>query len=213
MSQRAQDALAWPSICVITPGDCSLAQLVDRTQLLYSQGMRMLVLREPALGVTDQQTLVQEFAKACPELRLVHHLKCPGTQELLGQQAICVHLPASARPSRVQGRSAFGVSVHSEQELIAATRAGASYAMLAPIWSPNSKPGDLRPTLGPEAYEQLLGQSSIPLFALGGVNAQRCRRWRQHPDVRVALIGELYQGSAKRALAAFAALCELLVPA
>lgn len=230
MSHPARDPSAWPAIAVITPGNCTGTQIVDRTLLLYAQGMRMLVLREPTLPVFEHRSVLLELAKACPELRLVHHHKCPLTMYLQGQPSVCVHLPAAValrcfetrhRPpwhqsDRETGTSDwlgwFGVSVHNEQELSRAMQEGASYAMLAPIWSPNSKPSDVRPTLGPQTYERLLAKSSIPLYALGGVDAQRCSRWRGEQHVRVALIGELYQASAERALEAFRSLGEIFGP-
>lgn len=200
----------WPSIAVITPGDCSLEQLVVRTSRLYAQGMRMLVLREPKLQVQAQRTLSLELKQACPELCLVHHLKCPGTRALLGDGASRVHLPACVQADEFRRLALHGVSVHSEQELARAMGGGASYAMLAPVWAPNSKPGDTRATLGPQGYEELLAQSSIPLYALGGVDATRVARWKGRRDVRVALIGELFTAPEERALRAFAGLCELL---
>lgn len=230
MSHPARDPLAWPAIAVITPGNCTGTRIVERTRLLYAQGMRMLVLREPTLPVFEHRSVLEALVKACPELRLVHHHKCPLTRFLQGQSSVCVHLPAAVAlqcfearhmppwhqtfrgTGRSDGLGLFGVSVHNEQELSRAMQEGASYAMLAPIWSPNSKPGDVRPTLGPQTYERLLAKSSIPLYALGGVDAQRCSRWREAQNVRVALIGELYQASAERALDAFRALCEIFGP-
>lgn len=201
---------SWPSIAVITPGRCTPEHLTARAELLYQVGMRMLVLREPQLSPSDQQTLVKELGQRCPELCLVHHLKCPGTRSLLVKEELCVHLPAAVNPRELSGLGTFGVSVHDQAELAGAIQAGASYAMLAPVWAPNSKPGDRRPTLGPQGYEGLLATSSIALYALGGVNAQRCARWQGHPGVRVALIGELFTASPERAVQAYASLDALL---
>lgn len=191
----------WPKIAVITPGrSSSRYELRERALALYAVGMRMLVLREPELTAPSQAWLIQELGRACPELRLVHHLKCPGTKAMLETNAMVVHLPGHARPRELAGLEAFGVSVHDQAELKAAEEAKASYAMLAPIWSPNSKPQDRRPTLGPEGYEEVLASTTIPLFALGGVEASRCARWKGDASVRVALIGRLFQSDLNTAL-------------
>lgn len=200
----------WPDIAVITPGGCSLEQMIVRTQVLYAQGMRMLVLREPTLSAGDHEILVHDLGQACPELRLIHHFKCPGTRALLEQAPRLVHLPAFVEPGDVSGLGVHGVSVHSEQELGRAIAGGASYAMLAPVWSPNSKPGDLRATLGAQGYEQILAKSTIPLYALGGVNASRIAPWKGRAGIRVALIGELFTAPQERAVESFVELHEQL---
>lgn len=199
--------LDWPKIAVITPGGCSLTHLLERAELLYRAGMRMLVLRESELPESEQRALADALVERCPELALIHHLKCPGTRALMRlEKKIGVHLPGGAKPQELTGLGTFGVSVHGEKELERAIDAGASYAMLAPIWSPNSKPGDQRPTLGPKRYEELAVRCPIALYALGGVDASRCTRWAGRTEVRVALIGQLFSASPERALQALTAL-------
>lgn len=203
-----------PRIAVVSAGQARGAKaLLERAELLYSVGMRMLLVREPNLALPEQRVLAKQLEAQCPELMVVHHLKCPGTRELAGRAAINVHLPASQLGGAAETDAAhIGFSVHSEAELEQAKRQGASYAMLAPIWSPNSKPGDLRPTLGPKIYEVLLKAVELPLFALGGVNADRCAPWRGHPQARVALIGRLFGPDAKVAKDDFSRLQEVMGP-
>jgi thiamine-phosphate pyrophosphorylase len=62
---------------------------------------------------------------------------------------------------------------------------GADYATLSPIFSPSSKPNDARPRLGPE----VLYGHHLPVFALGGIDAQRARLCLEAGAAGVAVLG------------------------
>jgi thiamine-phosphate pyrophosphorylase len=90
-----------------------------------------------------------------------------------------VHLPAHAdvRAARVDlGPDVFiGVSAHSERDVHEATRAGADYATLSPMFPSASKPG-YGPALDVDAIARA-GACGLPILALGGVtpaNAASC---------------------------------------
>lgn len=87
-----------------------------------------------------------------------------------------LHLPAWAlRPADVRAAlpagSLLSTSVHDAPEVDAAL--GADLALLSPVWPAGSKPGDARPTLGPEGFRALAARLRCPAFALGGVTAER----------------------------------------
>lgn len=90
-----------------------------------------------------------------------------------------LHLPAYAlrvadvRPHLPAGRL-VSVAVHDEVEAQAA--AGADLALVSPVFAPGSKPGDGRPTLGPEGFHRLASALPCPAFALGGIDAARARQ-------------------------------------
>jgi thiamine-phosphate pyrophosphorylase len=89
-----------------------------------------------------------------------------------------VHLPgngiAIADARRILGPSRLiGVSTHSAAAAAEASAAGADFAVYGPVWSPLSKPG-----YGPARGAESLGAAcraaaGMPLFALGGVTAER----------------------------------------
>jgi thiamine-phosphate diphosphorylase len=66
----------------------------------------------------------------------------------------------------------IGVSAHTPDEVRLARDAGASYAHLAPIWAPISKPAE-REALGPAGLRTACCYG-IPVLAQGGVTAERC---------------------------------------
>jgi thiamine-phosphate pyrophosphorylase len=87
-----------------------------------------------------------------------------------------LHLPAGGltpedvRPHLPSGRQ-VSVAVHDGEE---ARRArGADLALVSPVFPPGSKPGDTRPTLGPEGFRTLASALSCPALALGGLTPER----------------------------------------
>lgn len=72
------------------------------------------------------------------------------------------HLPASCRVS---------VAVHDAREAHEAR--GADLALVSPVFSPGSKPGDSRPVLGPEGFARLAALLPCPALALGGLTPER----------------------------------------
>ncbi len=89
-----------------------------------------------------------------------------------------MHLPgdaiALADARRLMGPSwLIGVSTHSPAEAADAAAAGADFAVFGPVWPPLSKAG-----YGPARRAESLGAAcraaaGMPLFALGGVTAER----------------------------------------
>lgn len=90
-----------------------------------------------------------------------------------------LHLPAgSLRAEDVREHLPTGrllsVAVHDEEE--AARAEGADLALVSPVFAPGSKPGDTRPTLGPEGYRRLAARLPCPALALGGITVERARQ-------------------------------------
>lgn len=92
-----------------------------------------------------------------------------------------LHLPAQGptpgdvRPHLPSGRL-VSVAVHDEGEARAAH--GADLALVSPVFSPGSKPGDTRATLGPGGFAALAAALPCPALALGGITPERARELR-----------------------------------
>lgn len=102
-------------------------------------------------------------------------IDAPSARELLGGDAL------------------IGASFHSgsEVERVMSTPRGRalSYAHLAPIWDPNSKPAT-RPPLGPEALSRAVA-FGLPLLAQGGVDAKRSAAAIRAGATGIAVTGPL----------------------
>lgn len=89
-----------------------------------------------------------------------------------------VHLPAQGLPvdvaRRVVGEQLIGVSCHSVNDIIRAEEDGADYVTLSPIFETPSKPG-YGPALGLNPLVTAAKLVDIPIFALGGISAERGR--------------------------------------
>jgi thiamine-phosphate pyrophosphorylase len=97
--------------------------------------------------------------------------------------------PAASRALLAREAPLLGVSTHSAAEVDAAARAGASYAHLAPIFAPYSKPAS-RPPLGIEAL-RACARAGIPVLAQGGIDARRAAECLRAGAAGVAVTGEL----------------------
>ncbi|HXU72990.1 MAG TPA: thiamine phosphate synthase [Polyangia bacterium] len=117
-----------------------------------------------------------------------------------------VHLPARGLPVAVArafggGRLLVGASTHLLAEGVAAKRDGADYVVFGPVWPTGAK----EDAIGVDALaEAVRACAPMPVFALGGVDAERARA-AVAVGARVACIGAVLgrsdAGAAARALA------------
>lgn len=119
-----------------------------------------------------------------------------------------VHLPAdsfSVRDAReLLGKSKLiGCSTHSIAEVEAANRAGADFVVFGPVYDPISK-GAYRTAMGFEALRAACEVSDTPVYALGGITAERIAELGDCEVAGVAGIGSIFgatsPGAATRAL-------------
>ena len=84
------------------------------------------------------------------------------------------------------------VAAHSWVSLVAAHRAGADAALLAPVFATASHPGV--PTLGALRFAALACRSPLPVLALGGIDARTASRLKTSGAAGLAAIGGLAGG-------------------
>jgi thiamine-phosphate diphosphorylase len=100
-----------------------------------------------------------------------------------------VHLRSdSAAASRVRALSAdwiLGQSVHAADG--APTGAGADYLLFGPVFETDSKPG--LPAAGLRALAAVASGAAVPVFAIGGLTADRAAACVRHGARGIAAIG------------------------
>ena len=83
------------------------------------------------------------------------------------------HLTALSRARRHRGWLVTAAA-HSERAALRAARAGADAVLLAPVFPTRSHPG--KPALGPLRLRLIAARIGVPVFALGGINADNIGR-------------------------------------
>ncbi len=158
-------------------------------------GVDWLQVREKDLDGAPLLALVRELAEAAraanPAVRVLVNRR---VDVALAAAADGAHLGFDALPlaearALLGPHALIGVSAHREDEIIEAARAGASYAQLAPIFAPSSKPASREP-LG-LAVLQASARARIPVLAQGGIDARRAGACVRAGAAGVAVTGEL----------------------
>jgi len=140
------------------------------------QSVEMIQIRAKELSGGELYALVKQVIASTKTPVLVN----TRLDIALACVAAGVHLPAgSLAPSEIRRIAPkhflIGVSCHSAEELQAAEREGADFAVFGPVFESSTKP--VRP-VGIEALRQAIASvSKLPVYALGGVteaNAALC---------------------------------------
>ena len=165
-------------LVVITDGRGDLGRLEAIVAAAITGGARCLQLREP--GWTARQ-----LADACERLRprldavrgllLVNDRLDVAAARAHGAQIGRKSLPPDAARHVLGPDAVIGYSAHDADELALAARSGCDFALLAPVWATQSKPGAL--PLGEQRAAELTAAARLPVVWLGGVgaaNAARC---------------------------------------
>lgn len=165
-----------PILCLVTDRRISRTPLAAAVAAAVEAGVDAVQIRERDLGGAALLALADELAAAARRAARARGANVAivvnrRTDVALALGDAGVHLgfdavgPEDAR--RLLGADLpVGISAHTPGEVAAAARAGASYAFLAPIFAPRSKPQE-RPALGAAAIEAA-ARAGIPVLAQGG---------------------------------------------
>lgn len=183
-----------PRLLAITPGvEGDGRALTGLLEAMAGAGLRAVVLREPALPERALVTMVTALA-SCFGPGLILHSKHPDGARLAEQGGFGLHCAASVDPASLRSRigGLLGASCHDAAALARARDAGCDYALISPVFSPGSKPGDARPTLGLGGLGGLVQGLALPVLALGGVTPERARGCRAAGAHGAAVMGGLF---------------------
>lgn len=156
-------------------------EALDRLLAAFAETPPAFVqLREKALPGRQLLALAREVRAALPRSSALLVNGRPDVAVAAGADG--VQLPADGLPAR-EVRRAFphpflvGVSCHTLAEVAGAAESGADFALLAPLYSPGSKPEDARSPLGAGALDTLPLPPPLPLHVLGGITLERLAAW------------------------------------
>ncbi len=147
--------------------------LVQRLDRLTRAGVDLIILREKDLERKQYEELAQQGCGICKG-RLILHGFADAAQHL-GYHRL--HLPLHVLQSlSIQERERFsvlGASCHSLSDVLTAQQLGCSYVTLGHIFATDCKKG--LPPRGVEFLEQVCRESQLPVYAIGGINAETIR--------------------------------------
>jgi thiamine-phosphate pyrophosphorylase len=167
-----------------------------------SAGVNLVQLRErdlPAGQLIDLGRALREALAGAARLIVNDRVDVAMALEADGVQLPESGLPvADARrllgPDRLIGRS-----VHSLEGALAAARAGADYLIFGPVYATGSHPG--APPAGREALHDIAQAVSVPVLAIGGINAENARGLILAGAAGVAVVSNIMGAASPRAAA------------
>ncbi len=190
-------ALAPPRsiLCLVTDRRTARGALPEIVAAAVRGGVDWVQVREKDLDGAPLLALVREILAAAraanPEARVIvnRRVDVALAAEAHGAQLGFDALPVAEARALLGANALLGVSAHSASEVASAARAGASYAQLAPIFAPSSKPASRAP-LGLAVLREV-ARAGIPVIAQGGIDAQRAAACVHAGAAGVAVTGEL----------------------
>lgn len=184
-------ALALPDFYAITQAGgadgLGVAGQVTALKSALARGVRLVQLREPALDMTQTDTLVSQCVALCH--RYNARLLINGDAALARESgADGLHLPARQLMS-IPRRPDFplvAASCHNAAELAQAARLGLDFVVLGAVKKTASHPD--RAGMGWENFAQLRDRYPLPVYALGGLTPHDIQIAREHGAHGVAAL-------------------------
>jgi 8-oxo-dGTP diphosphatase len=173
-------ALDLPSLYGISHAAAlGVTQWKARLERALTQGLRLLQIREKDMPVADLARLVQWSLRTAR--RHGARVLVNGDMELArAADADGIHLTAAQLRSlerRPEGFDLVGASCHNGEELDQARRIAADFVVLGPVQPTPTHPGV--DTLGWSRFTALIEDYTLPVYALGGLNASDLEHaWR-----------------------------------
>ena len=166
-------SVSLPRLCLVTDSSVKMhAPIEEVVAEAVAGGVGMVQVREKNMPTGELYRLAEK-------LRLVTLGKAlliinDRIDIALAVDADGIHLPSHSLPidvarSLCREEMLFGRSVHSVEEAVAAENDGVDYLILGTIYGTASHPG--REGSGPGLIEGVKARLSIPVYAIGGVNA------------------------------------------
>lgn len=178
--------------------------LLDVVTAALRGGVDAVQLREKDLAARELAELARSLLPLCRQYgaRLLINDR---VDVALAVEADGVHLPSSSftcsDARRLLGDRLIGVSTHSVAEVETAARQDADFVVLGPIYATPSKAA-FGPPLGTAALAEAARRVSIPVLAIGGIDAERLREVRQTQAAGVAVVRAICSARDPKAAAA-----------
>ncbi len=161
---------------ILDPSVRSDRPLVDVLTISVAAGAKIFQYRNKSASMKAAYAEALPLRKAAHELRVLFIVndRC---DLALAVDADGVHLGQGDLPlnlaRKVMGPDKLiGISTHSREQVMAATAAGPNYLGFGPIFTPGSKL-DHEPVIGLQGLRAIRPLTALPIFAIGGITADR----------------------------------------
>jgi thiamine-phosphate pyrophosphorylase len=180
-----------PPLLVITDRRQASRPLDELAEALLAGGCHWISLRENDLAPAERRALlVRLVAIGAPRNALIGVHR--DLDAALATGAGSFHLPCGGSVGearrRLGGRIIIGVSAHDRDEVTRAADQGADYVTLSPVFASPSKPG-YGPALGLGQFSAIAGTATVPVYALGGIEAGNAARCFEAGAAGIAIMG------------------------
>ncbi len=185
-------ALELPSLYAISNvAELGAEEFLSRLQDRLDAGLRLIQLREKELSREEMRTLAQRVVAMAHDhgakvllngdVTLAQEVGADGVQLTSNQLAGCAERPDV---------DLCAASCHTAGELRRAQELGCDFAVLSPVLPTRSHPGAAH--LGWESFASLAADSSVPVYALGGLATGDLITSWQHGAHGIALLRQAW---------------------
>ncbi len=159
-----------------------LIELLRRLDNFLRIGVKLIQLRASALDADQYRKLAERVGQCCAAVGVNLLLNTPIDEFNRTQGAAGIHL-SSKQLLQLRGRPLeendwVAASCHNLAELRRAEQLGIDFAVLSPVLPTLSHPG--AEPLGWQSFADLVDQTNIPVYALGGLALTDLERAQEH---------------------------------
>jgi 8-oxo-dGTP diphosphatase len=184
---RVLAALVLPNIYGITcASDAGVDSFIARARIAIEQGLRLIQVREPDLGLNERDSLVRELVRLA-SVRDARVLLNGSVDDARRLGCSGVHWTARALNSATSRPRDLmvGASCHSREELTRAAELDVDFAVLGPVLATPTHPHAT--PLGFDGFGELIENVRVPVFALGGLRPDDMPRAVAHGAHGIAM--------------------------
>lgn len=180
-----------PLYAISNAAELGVEEFMHRLEVALLNGLRLVQLREKNLAHNE----LRELARRVVGMAHAHGAKVllNGDVELAQEVGADGVQLTGAQLAELHERPAVdwcAASCHSSEELRRAEALGCDFALLSPVLPTQSHPG--APHLGWESFAAIAAGSSIPVYALGGLQLGDMETAWQHGAHGVALLRQAW---------------------
>ncbi len=159
-------------IVSVTDRRNSIRPLPEQVELICEAGADMVVLREKDLSIDEYRALAKDIQRICDSHGTEFCVNCHTSVAVELDSTLWLPYDIFIHGRRPDLRR-VGASIHSIDEGIGASEAGADFVVYGNVFETTCKPG--KAARGLDDVKTLADSLDIPVYAIGGISAGNIR--------------------------------------